>query len=149
MSFVQKNLSANETIVYQTKLHWWVFVPGGVFLIAGILLISQSAGLGSSLIFIALIMLLAAYLNKQSSEFVVTTKRVILKTGLISRKLVEIQLNKADGLIVEQGLIGRILNFGGVRVTSAGVTNAFAPMDEPFVFKKHINEAVETYTVYR
>jgi uncharacterized membrane protein YdbT with pleckstrin-like domain len=149
MSFIQKNLAANETVLYQTKLHWWVFVTGGIILLLGILFMGQSNGFGGFLILISLIMLGAAYLNWSSSEFVITNKRVILKTGFLRRRLVEIQLNKAEGLVVEQGIIGRMLNFGGVLVTSGGVQNAFAPMAAPFVFKKEVNEAVENHTVQR
>lgn len=147
MNFIQKNLSANEIIVYQSKLHWWIFMPGGVFLLLGFLFKNQSGEYGSLLVIIGLVLVGAAYLNRSSSEFVITNKRVILKTGLLSRKLIEIQLNKAEGLMVKQGIIGRVFNFGGVWVTSGGVQNAFAPMEDPFNFKRKVNEAVENYTV--
>lgn len=147
MSFVQKNLSLKETVVYQTKMHWWVFVSGGALLLLGLLFMGQSSDFGGFIIAAALILLVVNYLNWTSSEFVITNKRVILKTGFITRKLVEIQLNKAEGLIVEQGLFGRILNFGGIGVTSAGVKTTFAPMEAPFAFKKQVNEALEAHTV--
>ena len=147
MSFVQKNLSANEKIVYHTRLHWWVFMPSGVFFLLGLLFMNQSSGFGMGLLVIALLMLGLAYLNWMSSEFVITNKRVILKKGFVSRILVEIQLNKAEGLIIEQGIVGRIFNFGGVLVTSSGVKNAFAPMEAPFTFKKEVNEAVVKFNV--
>ncbi len=149
MSFVQKNLATNETIVYKTRLHWWKFVSGGFVFLLGLLLMSQSNGFSGFLLFIGLVMLAVAYVNWSSSEFVITNKRVILKTGFIRRQLVEIQLNMAQGLVIEQGILGRIFNFGGVLVTSGGVRNSFAPMAAPFVFKKEVNEAVETYTVQR
>jgi uncharacterized membrane protein YdbT with pleckstrin-like domain len=144
MSFVQKNLSVNETIIYQTKLHWWIFVSAGILLLLGLLL-TNFVGLGWLLIVGALVKLVLAYLNWTSSEFVITNKRVILKTGFIRRRLVEIQLNKAEGLIVNQGLVGRMLNFGSVLVSSGGMNNSFGPMDAPFNFKKQSNEALETY----
>lgn len=145
MSFITNNLSANETVIYKTELHWWVFVKGSLILLLGILLMSYSGTAGSILLTIGLVYLGIQYLNWSSAEFVITNKRVILKTGIISRRLVELQLNKAEGLAVEQGLVGRMLNFGGVAVTSGGVKNAFAPMAMPFAFKKQVNEAIEEY----
>ncbi|MCO5935127.1 PH domain-containing protein [Mucilaginibacter sp. RB4R14] len=79
----------------------------------------------------------------QSSEFVVTNKRVILKTGLIKRKFCEIQLNKSEGLQIEEGMLGRVLGFGKVRITSGGVVEVFSPIAKPFEFKKQINNAIE------
>ena len=72
MSFVQKNLSVNETIIYQTKLHWWSFVSAGILLLLGLLL-TNFVGLGWLLIVGALVKLVLAYLNWTSSEFVIPT----------------------------------------------------------------------------
>jgi uncharacterized membrane protein YdbT with pleckstrin-like domain len=76
-------------------------------------------------------------------EVALTNKRVMFKTGLFSRKLVELQLNKSEGMQIEQGLLGRVFNFGKVKITSGGVIEYFYPVADPFGFKKKVNEAIE------
>ena len=149
MSFIQKNLALNERIIHLGKLHWWIYVKSVFFLILGILLaFGAEAGSGTSavgvfLLICAVISIVMTYIGQKSSEFALTNKRVIFKTGLFSRKMIELQLNKADGMQIEQSLLGRMFNFGKVRVTSTGVVENFYPVADPFGFKKQVNQAIE------
>ena len=114
MSFIEKNLATNEKIIYTTGLHWWIYFKNVLLIILGIIFVRSSGGTGAAssigaiLAFIGVIGLVYAFLVAKSAEFAVTNKRVILKTGMLKRKLVELQLNRAEGLSVEEGLIGRI-----------------------------------------
>ncbi len=149
MSFIQKNLAPNERIIHLGKLHWWIYVKSLFFLILGTLLAFGSttgsgvSAAGGFLMACAVIGLLITYVGQKSSEFALTNKRVMFKTGVFSRKMVELQLNKADGMQIEQSLLGRVFNFGKVRVTSTGVVENFYPVADPFGFKKQVNEAIE------
>jgi uncharacterized membrane protein YdbT with pleckstrin-like domain len=149
MSFIEKNLANNEKIVYTAKLHWWIYGKN-LLLLALALIIGFNAGnseggkaFGGLLVFISLIGLVGAYRRSKSSEFVVTNRRIMLKTGVLKRKLVELQLNRAEGLSVDQGIIGRMLNYGSIIVTSGGVKEVFSPIAQPYEFKKQINNAIE------
>lgn len=153
MSFIEKNLAPNERIIHLGKLHGWIYVKSIFFLILGIILtFASTTGSGTSaagvfLLVCALISLLVIYATQKSSEFALTNKRVIFKTGLFSRKMVELQLNKADGMQIEQSLLGRMFNFGKVKVTSTGIVENFYPVADPFGFKKKVNNAVEESNV--
>lgn len=149
MSFIEQNLASNEKIIYTTGLHWWVYFKNILLIVLGIIFIRSSGGTGTAssigafLILIGMVGLIYAFFVSKSSEFAVTNKRVILKTGMLKRKLVELQLNRAEGLSVEQGIIGRIFNFGSIKITSGGVTESFSPLAKPFEFKKQVNNAIE------
>ncbi|MDB5087914.1 MAG: rane-flanked domain, partial [Mucilaginibacter sp.] len=56
---------------------------------------------------------------------------------------IELQLNKSEGLRIEQGIIGRMFNFGTIKITSAGVMEDFKYLIKPFEFKKQVNNAIE------
>jgi len=149
MSFIEKNLANNEKIVYRAKLHWWIYAKGILLFILGIV-IGEAAGgnsgglaFGGLISFVGIISLLSAFMRGSSSEFAVTNRKVILKTGVLKRKLVELQLNRAEGLRVDQGILGRILNYGSLVVTSGNVTESFSPIANPYEFKKQINNAIE------
>ena len=149
MSFIEKNLANNEKIVYRATLHWWIYARGILLFILGIV-IAKAAGsneggsaFGGLLCFAGIISLISALMRARSSEFAVTNRKVILKTGVLKRKLVELQLNRAEGLRVDQGILGRILNYGSLVVTSGSVTESFSPIAKPYEFKKQINNAIE------
>ncbi len=133
----------NERINYTGKIHWFIYFRGVFFIILGVLASSASRSAGNFLIFVGLLSFVFSFLIARSSEFAVTNKRVILKTGIMKRQLIELQLNRAEGLQVEQGIFGRIFNFGSIRITSGGVIEKFSLLANPFEFKKMVNTAVE------
>jgi len=101
-----------------------------LLIVLGIIIISSAksnlgSGVGGIFVIFAIIGLISAYMRSKSSEFVVTNRRIMLKTGVLKRKLVELQLNRAEGLMVDQGIIGRMLNYGSIIVTSGGVREVF------------------------
>jgi uncharacterized membrane protein YdbT with pleckstrin-like domain len=149
MSFIEKNLANNEKIVYRGNLHWWIYVKNILLIILGVLICSAAGksqgvnAVGGIIVFIALLGLVGSFMRASSSEFAITNRRVILKTGALKRKLVELQLTRAEGLRVDQGIIGRIFNYGSIIVTSGNVTESFSPIAQPYEFKKEVNNAIE------
>lgn len=143
MSFIEKNLALNEQIIYKGKIHWYIYLRGIFFIVLSLCVGATSYALTGFLFLIGCISLILAIMVVSSSEFAVTNRRVILKTGVLKRNFVELQLNKSDGLRIEQGIMGRMFNFGSVKITSTGVTESYAFLANPFEFKKNVNNAVE------
>ena len=93
---------------------------------------------------IGLVLLLIAWITIKSTELGVTNKRVIVKTGFISRRTVELNLQKVESVQVDQGLMGRVLNFGTIVIAGGG--NPFAPLAgiaDPLGFRRAFLEAQE------
>lgn len=63
-----------------------------------------------------------------STEFAVTNKRVIGKSGALRRRSLEIMLSKIESVSVDEPFWGRILNFGTIVVKGSGGTS------QPFPF---------------
>ena len=143
MSFIEKNLSNNERVLYRAKLHWIIYLRGVFWAVLGLMIGKSSYAACGLLFMVGLISFIMAILIDRSSEFAVTNKRVILKTGLVKRKFCEIQLNKSEGLQIEEGMLGRMFGYGKIRITSGGVIEVFSPIAKPFEFKKQINNAIE------
>jgi uncharacterized membrane protein YdbT with pleckstrin-like domain len=78
--------------------------------------------MGAGLIAVAIgaLALLKAFIRRWTTEIAVTSKRVIYKTGLIRRLTSEISVDKIETVLVDQSVIGRILNFGTVIVRGTG-----------------------------
>lgn len=76
------------------------------------------------------------------TEYVVTNKKVILKSGILSRDALELVLNKCEGIRINQSLMGRMLGFGSIVVTTGGVTNKFDFITNPIKFRNEINAQI-------
>ena len=148
-AYANSVLASDEQVVYETKLHTIMFVEPIVALLFLMLFFIGSllsGDLGASLFFLvlAVLPLVLATLAYVGSEFVVTNKRLITKTGVISRSSSDMNFNKIEGLSVDQGILGRMIDFGtvGVRGTG-GFVQRFSRIDKPFQLKRALDEAME------
>ena len=77
------------------------------------------------------------------AEYVVTNKKVILKSGILNRDALELVLKKGEGIRINQCLMGRMLGFGSIVVTTGGVTNKFDFITNPIKFRNEINAQIQ------
>ena len=130
-SYVEGALVKDEKVVHIGHISLWSLWH---LITAGILLL-PAFGLG--LIFLGI-----AYVRYKSVELAVTTKRIIVKHGFVRRQTVEINLNKVESIQVEQGLLGRLFNFGTLIVSGTGTSHApLIGIAEPMGFRKAFIEA--------
>jgi uncharacterized membrane protein YdbT with pleckstrin-like domain len=146
VSYVDEHLLPGERVVHRARLHPIIFAPGAVITIGSLPLIAMSdtrtLGLGGLLI--GLLALAQAYVNSVTSEFAVTTTRLVFKIGWLSRKTIELQLAKVEGLTVDQPLLGRALDYGTLVVSGTGGTKEpFAHIQAPIVFRKQVQQQAE------
>lgn len=132
MSYVDGNLLPDEQVVFRTRLHWKILIGPLLFAVVTLLPVGWllTQGTWNNLVLIApaigLIVLVTALIRRQSSDFAVTNKRVMMKTGVFSARSVELLLSKVEAIAVNQSLGGRLFNYGDIVVTGSGGT------EEPF-----------------
>lgn len=149
MNYIQKNLQSGEEIKYVAKLHFFLFVQLIILLLIGVFLASSPKEIsamthyaGLLILFFGIVSLLSRILIKVGSSYAVTNKRVILKTGVISRKAVDLVLAKCEGLHIKQSVLGRIFNFGTITVTTGGVSSSYPYIANPLAFRREINTQI-------
>ncbi len=76
-----------------------------------------------------------------STNFIVTNERIILKTGILTREAMELMIDKCEGVMVTQSLMGRIWNYGTITVTTGEVSNRYTMVSEPLAFRDAISSA--------
>jgi uncharacterized membrane protein YdbT with pleckstrin-like domain len=82
---------------------------------------------------------LAAWIRRWTSEFAVTNKRVVIKVGLISRRMIEMNLSKVESIEVRQDIPGRLVNYGTIVVIGTGGTKEpFTTIDDPLAFRRAV-----------
>ena len=149
MNYIQKNLLSGEEIKYVARLHFFLFAQPIILLLIGAFLASSPKEIsamthyaGLLILFFGIVSLLSRILIKVGSSYAVTNKRVILKTGVISRRAVDLVLAKCEGLHIKQSILGRIFNFGTITVTTGGVSSSYPYIADPLAFRREINTQI-------
>lgn len=145
MKYLKNNLQPGETVQYKAKLHLFLFLQPVVLALLGYsCYIEQGIThyLGVTLLFLGVVSLIQRILVKIGSVYAVTNKRVILKTGVLSRKVVDLVLVKCEGIHVSQSVFGRIFNYGTITVTTGGAISSYPFICKPLAFKKEINTQI-------
>ena len=133
-SYVDGNLLAQEKVLYRAHTSLWSLMP---MLLLGVLLL---------VIIVGLFILIAAWIKYKTTEFAVTDRRVIAKTGLISRRTVEMFLDKVESLNVDQTIPGRMFDYGTVTIRGTGATSEpFGSISAPMELRKHFMQAADVY----
>ena len=147
MSYIQNNLQAGEEIKYKADIHWYIFAYPVILLLLSVFFSSAQTGffhyVSLFLLLSGLFQLIKRILLKMGTEYVVTNKKVILKSGILSRDALELVLNECEGIRINQSLMGRMLGFGSIVVTTGGVTNKFDFITNPIKFRNEINAQIQ------
>ena len=142
-----------EEVLHRAKLHWGIFVGPAILLFIGVIIaISVGAGVGGGggtflalvILFLFAIPILLALKTYLTTEFAVTTRRVIVKEGFIRRIALELNHNRVEGLAVQQGVIARIFNAGTIVVMGTGGSKQPARfIANPMEFRRNALEVID------
>ncbi len=130
MSYIDDSLIEGERIIHRARVSWWSQF--------GLVLL----GIVTLVIVVGLVFLVMAWIKVRSTEIAITNRRVIAKFGFVKRDTVEINLDKVEALRVDQGVMGRILNYGTLYITGTGSSVEPIPnIADPLVFRRKFMEA--------
>ena len=147
MKHLTSYLQNGEEVIYRARIHIFLFLQPAILLGVGFLCYFDAVRithyLGVTLLFLGLVSLVQRVFVKVGSIYAVTNRRVIIKTGIISRRTLELVLAKCEGIQVVQGVLGRIFGYGTIVVTTGGATNCYYYVAKPFRFKLEINKQIK------
>ena len=166
MGFIDQNLIPGEQVLYRTRIHWMTRVhpstvlfyvallawPVAYLLKATAVLSPQSFAWVSPPGGVAILVLLGLaclppliiWLGVASTEFAVTSHRVVFKTGVMERHSLELHLSKVESISVQQGILGRIFGYGTiVLIGTGGTREPFEGVARPLEFRRAVTEATE------
>jgi uncharacterized membrane protein YdbT with pleckstrin-like domain len=63
---------------------------------------------------------------RHTTEFALTNYRILYKVGGFRRRTIELNIEKVEGLDVDQSMVGRLLNYGSITVR--GTDQALIPI---------------------
>ena len=128
MAFPKKLLNSGETLYVDLRPHWWYFsrhILSGVPLL---ILLVLAFKIDNTVLwwFWAVLALLWAgwlglqYLNWTFTHFVVTTSRVVFRTGVLAKHGVEIPMDRIANINFNQSIWERVIGAGDLEIESAG-----------------------------
>ena len=115
-AYVDSSLLPGEQIVAEAKPDWAMFI-GPVLLFLFALMLDRA---GAMIAFLAVVWAAFRLLVYFTTELALTNKRVIAKSGIIRRNVVDVSNSKIEGVTYHQGIIGRIFGYGSVRFVLVG-----------------------------
>ncbi|HUR78748.1 MAG TPA: PH domain-containing protein [Acidimicrobiales bacterium] len=154
MAFPERLLNESEEVLVDTHPHWWIFAGVVARLVLAIALaiglVVQFDGealnyLGIGLIALAVLNLLVVYLKWRTTDFVLTTDRLVTRTGILSRNSREIPLERINDLSCHQSLFERVIHAGDLMVESGGERgqSTFSNFGDPFELQNAVHRAIE------
>ena len=134
MAYPANLIQQGETVALDLRPHWWYFarqiLTGAVLLVLVILVFGNQPDadwLQTGVNGVTAILLVAwagwltlKYLQWRMTYFVVTDRRVIYRTGVFSKRGVEIPLERINNINFHQRLIDRMIGAGDLDIESAG-----------------------------
>ena len=159
MPFPRRLLNDGEEMCLDLKPHWWYFanhIFTGVPLLAALFLI-RSIGPGTSRDWLtwlwgALALVWAGWLGLQYlkwsfTHFVVTSDRVLFRTGVLSKRGVEIPLERVSNINFRQSIWERAIGAGDLSIESAGRDgqSTFDDVRHPETVQQELYKQMELY----
>jgi uncharacterized membrane protein YdbT with pleckstrin-like domain len=131
MTYPRRLLNEGEDIALDLKPHWWFFahhiLTGIPLLVLFVLILGTAGDLQRNLLYAWVVLavvwaiwLAIKYVNWYFTHFVVTTDRVIYRTGFISKRGVEIPLDRISNINFSQKIFERVIGAGDLSIESAG-----------------------------
>lgn len=151
MSYLKQSLAPGETIMAVFKLHWsmwirfWVVIALGIVAIAA-LLVAQIPWAALAAAIIATLIAGYQWLWLSAIEQGVTNRRVVRKTGIVSRTTTELRLASIETVDLHQTFWGRVFGFGNVEITGRGETAmVLERIARPIEVKRDIESAYSAH----
>jgi uncharacterized membrane protein YdbT with pleckstrin-like domain len=163
MGYVERHLLPGERVLYKTRLHWVLFARPALVVVIGAglaIAVGQMSGgketqaeaahwagwVGIGIMALGLLWGFVHWVELRTSEFAVTTTRVIFKVGLVARYTTELLLTKVESIAVQQTLTGRLLGYGDLTVIGTGGTReVFRRVRDPISFRNYVQQASTTH----
>lgn len=159
MRYPTRLLTEDEEIVHAFRPHWRVLLP----LLGWAMLFGALVGVGfaaldppypwygvAAAVVLWLLLCTKRLLNWWFTGYVLTSERIIVRSGMIARTGTEIPLENINNVLFSQRVIERVLGYGDVLVESAGQTGQSRLMDipDPEAFQSEIYRARELRSLH-
>lgn len=154
MPFPRHLLTDDEDLVLDLRPHWWYLTPAGALLAVAVAfglaaLVRDWPSWASVPVGLWVLGSLGwfgyTYLQWTTINFAVTNERVISRTGVVSKKGIEIPLDRINTVFFNQSLFERLIGAGDLGIESAGESGrqTFTDIRKPSLVQNEIYRQAE------
>ncbi len=154
MPFSDDQLYSAEEVVLDLRPHWWFFANQATSLVGALVLgviallfVNEAVVnlMAAGLIVFVLAWFIARYIVWSTTSFVVTTDRLISRSGVFSRQGTEIPLERVNTVFFSQTLFERLIGSGDLEIESAGEQGSqqFSDIRKPLNVQNEIYRQME------
>jgi uncharacterized membrane protein YdbT with pleckstrin-like domain len=147
-------INENEELVLDLRPHWfYMFEPTGSLLgavIVGIIVLRADApswvGLPAGVLILGVLgWWIARYARWMTTNFVVTSDRVVFRAGVIAKRGIEIPLERINTVFFSQSIFERMIGAGDLGIESAGErgSETFQDVRKPSAVQNEIYRQME------
>lgn len=132
MPYPKKLLNDHETVALDLHPHWWTFAKAAALLVAAVVLgifsLTLDGNVGTFLGWSSLLLIIGSalwlvqrYAVWSTTNFVVTSDRLIYRSGVFAKRGVEIPLERVNNVLFNQSIFERMLGAGDLMIESGGM----------------------------
>jgi hypothetical protein len=135
-TYADSLLAEGEVVVHREKQHWLSLMLEsrlaiGLWAIAGVSLLivllfrlrdtpaNIASGVALVTIVLGLIVLLYRWWQWRTNEYLITNRRLLNVSGILNKRSGDSSLEKINDAILEENLLGRVLNYGDLDILTA------------------------------
>ena len=141
--YPEKLLAPGETIAFELKPHWRALIWPTFVLVIEVFIATWAFFAFDSTIFrwivvaVGVVILLwqvaFPFLTWLTTQYVFTSRRIIVRRGLLTKQGRDMPLSKVNNVSFEVSVLGRVLNYGTLEVESASDDGDLVINDVPNV----------------
>jgi uncharacterized membrane protein YdbT with pleckstrin-like domain len=156
MPFPKRLILDGETVALDLRPHWWYFAGpmfAGIPVLALLVVALKQNGDARTVALLATAAVAAGWavwlgarlISWQTTHFVVTTDRLVFRSGILSKHTRDIPLEKVNDLASSQSLFERIIGAGDLVIESAGERGqeTFSDIPHPDAVQQEIYRQME------
>lgn len=153
MAFPDDYLNEREELILNLKPHWWVFSQSVALLVAAVAAavvlnvidVAYVGWLGWALLLAAIINLGVVYTKWAQTFFVLSSERLIFRTGVLTKRGVELPVGRIDNINFRQSLFERMIGAGDLLIESAGESgqSRFSNVRKPDAIQNEIYRQID------
>jgi len=154
VAYPRSQLNTGESIVLDLRPHWWYFSKPILALLAaiaiGIIALAADAPSGVDIVAGVLILLALGWLGFTyvvwaTTNFVVTSDRLISRSGVFTRQGIEIPLERINTVFFRQNLWERFIRSGDLEIESASEqgSSKFSDIRRPLNVQNEVYRQME------
>jgi uncharacterized membrane protein YdbT with pleckstrin-like domain len=157
MPYPESELHTSEELILDLHPHWWFFAKSvaglAVAVVLAVFVLAQGwswANVPVALfVFGTLVWFVQRYIAWVSTHFVLTSDRVIFRSGIISKHGIEIPLERINTIFFHQRIFERLLGLGDLEIESASKDGAqrFEDIQNPSGVQNEIYQQMEANEV--